>query len=86
MPDQQHRRLNLPLHLLLRKAPLMSEELPRPRGRNGGRKRKLTAEQAAEARRLWDARAMTLKALGARFDVAPSTVHGYVKTPRRREK
>jgi len=52
----------------------------RARGRVGGRKPKLTAEQAALAQQLYDARDKTVAQIAALFGVPRSTVYGHLTT------
>jgi DNA invertase Pin-like site-specific DNA recombinase len=54
-------------------------EAARSRGRTGGRKAKLTDAQAAEVRRLYDARVHTVKEIGALFGITRETVYDYVR-------
>jgi hypothetical protein len=50
----------------------------RARGRVGGRKPKLTPEQAALAQQLYDAKEKTVQQIGDLFGVPRSTVYGYL--------
>jgi DNA invertase Pin-like site-specific DNA recombinase len=50
----------------------------RARGRVGGRKPKLTGEQAALAQQLYDAKEKTVQQIGDLFGVPRSTVYGYL--------
>ncbi|MDX2733561.1 recombinase family protein [Streptomyces sp. PA03-2a] len=50
----------------------------RARGRVGGRRPKLTADQAALAQQLYDAREMTVQQIADLFSVPRSTVYGYL--------
>jgi DNA invertase Pin-like site-specific DNA recombinase len=57
-------------------------EAARSRGRTGGRKAKLTDAQAAEVRRLYDARVHTVAEIGALFGITRRTVYDYIeRTP-----
>lgn len=51
----------------------------RARGRTGGRKAKLTDAQAAEVRRLYDAREHTVAEIGKLFGITRESVYRYVK-------
>ncbi len=55
----------------------------RARGRKGGRPARLTAEQAAMAQRLYDARETTVKQIADLFGVPRSTVYGHLKRANR---
>jgi DNA invertase Pin-like site-specific DNA recombinase len=50
----------------------------RARGRNGGRRPKLTAQQATLARRLYDERKHTVAEIGAMFGVSRQTVYRHL--------
>ncbi|THJ74711.1 recombinase family protein [Candidatus Frankia alpina] len=54
----------------------------RARGRVGGRRRRLTVEQAAAAQQLYDAGTHTVAAIAALFDVPRSTVYGHLDPDR----
>lgn len=54
-------------------------EAARSRGRKGGRKAKLTDAQAAEVRRLYDARVHTVREIGELFGITRETVYDYVR-------
>ncbi|GGP14296.1 recombinase family protein [Nonomuraea glycinis] len=51
----------------------------RARGRVGGRRPKLTADQAALAQELYDARVKTVQQIADLFGVPRSTVYGHLK-------
>ena len=50
----------------------------RARGRTGGRRPKLTADQAALAQQLYDAREKTVEQIAALFNVPRGTLYGYL--------
>ncbi|WP_343240171.1 helix-turn-helix domain-containing protein [Streptomyces sp. SID12488] len=50
----------------------------RARGRVGGRRPKLTADQAELAQRLYDAREETVQQIADMFNVPRSTVYGHL--------
>ncbi|MEU8890427.1 helix-turn-helix domain-containing protein [Streptomyces sp. NPDC048442] len=50
----------------------------RARGRVGGRRPKLTADQAELAQQLYDAREKTVQQIAGMFNVPPSTVYGHL--------
>lgn len=50
----------------------------RARGRVGGRKPKLTADQAVLAQQLYDARTHTVQQIASMFGVSRTTVYGYL--------
>ncbi|GAB2477114.1 hypothetical protein GCM10027187_51000 [Streptosporangium sandarakinum] len=61
----------------------------RARGRVGGRRPKLTADQAALAQQLYDTRDKTVQQIADLFGVPRSTVYGHLKgdtVPRRPKK
>ncbi|MEV0391049.1 helix-turn-helix domain-containing protein [Nonomuraea sp. NPDC050643] len=51
----------------------------RARGRVGGRRPRLTSEQAASAQELYDARVKTVQQIADLFGVPRSTVYGHLK-------
>jgi DNA invertase Pin-like site-specific DNA recombinase len=53
----------------------------RARGRKGGRRAKLTAAQAAQVRKLYGAREMTVSEIGEQYNISRETVYRYVKAP-----
>lgn len=53
----------------------------RARGRNGGRKPKLSTAQAAHAQQLYDAGGHTVAQIAALLGVARTTVYGYLSGP-----
>lgn len=50
----------------------------RARGRTGGRRPRLTADQAALAQQLYDARVKTVQQIADLFSVPRSTVYGHL--------
>jgi DNA invertase Pin-like site-specific DNA recombinase len=54
----------------------------RARGRKGGRKAKLTPAQAAQVRKLYDAKDMTVAEIGEQYNISRETVYRYVKAPK----
>jgi DNA invertase Pin-like site-specific DNA recombinase len=57
----------------------------RARGRVGGRRPRLSAEQAALAQELYDARDKTVQQIADLFGVPRSTVYGHLKADNRRD-
>lgn len=51
----------------------------RARGRTGGRKAKLSDAQAAQVRKLYAAREMTVQEIGEQYGVSRDTIYAYVK-------
>jgi DNA invertase Pin-like site-specific DNA recombinase len=53
----------------------------RARGRKGGRKPKLTPAQAAQVRRLYEAKDMTVAEIGEQYGITRESVYRYVNPP-----
>jgi DNA invertase Pin-like site-specific DNA recombinase len=64
---------------LIRQRTMDGLQAARARGRKGGRRAKLTEAQAAEVRRLYDAREKTVKEIGELFGITRESVYRYVK-------
>jgi DNA invertase Pin-like site-specific DNA recombinase len=63
---------------LIRQRTMDGLQAARARGRKGGRRAKLTDAQAAEVRRLYDAREKTVKEIGELFGITRESVYRYV--------
>jgi len=63
---------------LIRQRTMDGLQAARTRGRKGGRRAKLTDAQAAEVRRLYDAREKTVKEIGELFGITRESVYRYV--------
>ncbi len=63
---------------LIRQRTMEGLQAARARGRKGGRKAKLTDAQAAEVRRMYDAREKTVKEIGELFGITRESVYRYV--------
>lgn len=70
---------------LIRQRTLEGLDSARARGRKGGRKRKLTDAQAAEIRRMYDAREKTVKEIGELFGIGREAVYAYINPDSRRK-
>jgi DNA invertase Pin-like site-specific DNA recombinase len=55
----------------------------RARGRKGGRKPKLSPAQAAQVRRLYDSREMTVAEIGEQYGITRESVYRYVNPPKK---
>jgi DNA invertase Pin-like site-specific DNA recombinase len=64
---------------LIRQRTMDGLQAARARGRKGGRRAKLTPAQAAEVRRMYDAREKTVKEIGELFGITRESVYRYVK-------
>jgi DNA invertase Pin-like site-specific DNA recombinase len=64
---------------LIRERTMDGLQAARARGRKGGRRAKLTNAQAAEVRRMYDARDKTVKEIGELFGITRESVYRYVK-------
>jgi DNA invertase Pin-like site-specific DNA recombinase len=53
----------------------------RARGRTGGRKPKLTPAQAAQVRKLYDSREMTVQEIGEQYGITRESVYRYLNPP-----
>ena len=63
---------------LIRQRTMDGLQAARARGRKGGRRAKLSDAQAAEVRRLYDAREKTVKEIGELFGITRESVYRYV--------
>jgi DNA invertase Pin-like site-specific DNA recombinase len=54
----------------------------RSRGRKGGRKPKLSPAQAAQVRKLYDSREMTVAEIGEQYGITRESVYRYVSPPK----
>lgn len=64
---------------IIRERTLDGLEAARARGRQGGRKLKLTPAQIAEVKRLYDERRLTVAEIGELYSVSRTQVYAYVK-------
>lgn len=55
----------------------------RARGRTGGRKPKLSPAQAAQVKRLYEAREMTVAEIGEQYGITRESVYRYVNPPKK---
>ena len=63
---------------LIRQRTMDGLQAARARGRKGGRRAKLTDAQAAEVRRMYEAREKTVKEIGELFGITRESVYRYV--------
>lgn len=64
---------------LIRERTQAGLEAAKSRGRTGGRPRALSPVQALELSQLYDSGQLSVPELAARFSIAPTTVHSYLR-------